>query len=60
MSNARSLRPAGIDAIREGRNDLREQTRRQLCDASAQARDFASLLRSLWQAHCAGAAKAGL
>ena len=57
----RSVAAAGrIDAIREGRNDLREQTRRQLCDASAQARDFASVLRSLWQAHCAGAAKPGL
>ena len=57
----RAVAAAGrIGAIREGRNDLREQTRRQLCDASAQARDFAALLRSLWQEHCAGAAKPGL
>jgi predicted O-linked N-acetylglucosamine transferase (SPINDLY family) len=49
-----------IDAVRAGRDDLREQTRRRLCDASAQARDFAALLRSLWQEHCARAAKPGL
>ena len=50
----------GIEAIRAGRNDLREQTRRQLCDANAQAHDFAALLRSLWQEHCAGMEKADL
>jgi predicted O-linked N-acetylglucosamine transferase (SPINDLY family) len=48
-----------IDGIRLGRHDLREQTRRRLCDARAQARDFAALLQSLWQDHCAGAAQPG-
>src|SRR6185369_3333854 len=57
----RAVAAAGrIDAIREGRNDLREQTRRQLCDTNAQARDFAALLRALWQEHSIGAAKPGL
>lgn len=49
-----------IDAVRDGRNDLREQARRQLCDANTQASDFATLLRSLWREHCTGAAKPGL
>jgi protein O-GlcNAc transferase len=57
----RAVAAAGrIDALRAGRDDLREQTRRQLCDANAQARDFAALLRSLWQEHCAAAAKPAL
>jgi len=57
----RAVTAAGaIDAIREGRNALREQTRRQLCDANAQAHDFAALLRSLWQEHCAAEAGSGL
>jgi len=57
----RAVAAAGtIEAVRAGRNDLREQTRRQLCDANAQARDFAALLRSLWLEHCAGAEKPGL
>ena len=56
----RAVAVAGaIDAIRESRQDLREQTRRRLCDAHAQARDFAALLRLLWQEHCATAARAG-
>jgi len=57
----RAVAAAGtIEAVRAGRNDLREQTRRQLCDANAQARDFTALLRSLWLEHCAGAEKPGL
>ena len=56
----RAVAAAGrIDAIREGRNSLRELTRGHLCDAGAQARDFADLLRSLWKEHCAAAAKSG-
>ena len=56
----RAVEVAGaIDAIREGRHALREQTQRQLCDADAQARDFAALLRLLWQEHCAAAAGTG-
>jgi len=53
----RAIAVAGaIDTIREGRHALREQARRRLCDADAQARDFAALLRALWQEHCAAAA----
>jgi predicted O-linked N-acetylglucosamine transferase (SPINDLY family) len=56
----RAIAVAGaIDVVREGRHALRAQMQRQLCDADAQARDFAALLRSLWQEHCTAAAGTG-
>jgi len=49
-----AVRAAGnVEALRAGRDGLREQTRARLCDAQAQARDFAALLRALWIEHCA-------
>lgn len=42
-----------VDALRAARGALRDLTRRQLCDAPAQAREFAALLRGLWIEHCA-------
>ena len=42
-----------IDEVRAQRAALRETTRRKLCDATAQARDFAGLLRALWREGCA-------
>lgn len=44
---------ARVDALRSARRDLRELTRARLCDAAAQAREFATLLRTLWREHCA-------
>jgi predicted O-linked N-acetylglucosamine transferase (SPINDLY family) len=44
---------ANVEALRAGREQLREQTRVRLCDATAQAHDFAALLRALWIEHCA-------
>jgi protein O-GlcNAc transferase len=44
-----------LDAVRAGRRELRESTRKYLCDAPAQALDFASLLRNIWREYCAGA-----
>ena len=49
-----AVRAAGnVEALRAGRDALREQVRARLCDAPAQARDFAALLRALWIEHCA-------
>jgi predicted O-linked N-acetylglucosamine transferase (SPINDLY family) len=43
---------ADIATLRAQRAALREATRLRLCDARAQADDFATLLRALWRAHC--------
>jgi predicted O-linked N-acetylglucosamine transferase (SPINDLY family) len=43
-----------LDAMRSGRRELRESTRKHLCDASVQALEFAAVLRDLWRDHCAG------
>ncbi|GAA0709177.1 hypothetical protein [Dokdonella soli] len=40
-------------ALRADRAGLRDTVRAQLCDANAQAADFAAALRGLWQAQCA-------
>jgi len=51
---ARAVRlAASVDALRAARGELRELMRTRLCDAAAQARDFATLLRGLWLEHCA-------
>lgn len=42
----------GVDAVRAQREALREEVRLRLCDASAQARDFAAALRGLWREKC--------
>jgi len=44
---------ARVDEVRAARQALRDLTRCKLCDAAAQARDFAALLRTLWHEHCA-------
>jgi protein O-GlcNAc transferase len=41
-----------LDDLRRGRAALRELTRTKLCDATAQAHDFAALLRALWVERC--------
>jgi predicted O-linked N-acetylglucosamine transferase (SPINDLY family) len=43
---------ADIQSLREQRATLRKNVRVQLCDASAQAGDFAAVLHELWRAHC--------
>jgi len=40
------------DALRAQRSALREAVRDKLCDATAQARDFAAALRALWRERC--------
>lgn len=42
-----------VGDLRAGRAALRERVRTQLCDAAAQARDFAALLRAQWTDVCA-------
>ena len=42
-----------VGELRAGRAALREQMRARLCDAPAQAREFAALLRQLWRERCA-------
>jgi predicted O-linked N-acetylglucosamine transferase (SPINDLY family) len=42
-----------VEALRRGRADLRAAVREKLCDANAQAADFAGLLRMQWRAWCA-------
>lgn len=42
-----------VAALRAGRTALRARTLEALCDAKAQARDFAELLRNLWRERCA-------
>ncbi len=44
---------AGIESLRAERGQLRETVRLRLCDARAQADDFAAALRTLWRERCA-------
>lgn len=44
---------SSIDSVRAGREQLREAVRVHLCDAQAQADDFAAALRTLWRGRCA-------
>jgi len=41
-----------VDGLRNGRVPLREAVRLRLCDADAQAADFAEALRGLWREYC--------
>lgn len=41
-----------VETLRRGRADLRAGVRDKLCDAHAQAADFAELLRTQWRAWC--------
>jgi predicted O-linked N-acetylglucosamine transferase (SPINDLY family) len=43
----------GADTLRTQRATLRETVHEKLCDAPAQARDFAAALRMLWREKCA-------
>jgi predicted O-linked N-acetylglucosamine transferase (SPINDLY family) len=44
---------ADVESLRAQRAQLREQVRLRLCDAQAQAVDFAAALRGLWRERCA-------
>jgi protein O-GlcNAc transferase len=44
-----------IEHVRANRAALRELMRGKLCDAAAQAQEFAALLRRLWREHCEAA-----
>ncbi len=41
-----------IESVRAGREQLREAVRLSLCDAQAQADEFADALRTLWRERC--------
>jgi protein O-GlcNAc transferase len=46
---------ADVGGLRSGRAQLREAVRVRLCDAEAQADDFAEALRGLWREYCSRA-----